>query len=384
MADSSSSPSSCCNTCGEPDATARCGSCKDISYCNRVCQKADWKKHKKECIPPGATCTRCQQQPVIKGTPCNVPHPVHLLQDCGSRYGGGGMSQSYACGACHKSFAIKASLGPGGVQSENVYEPANCRWCFKAATHTVRPIPASDMRRVSDDILTIEASDPETVQSEIDAIPVNMPNVRILTITKGEFGYYDEDNSPRLNVAMPKLETLRLMDVAFSQITLNTSLTPALKSLEMKNIPENCDIEIIAPELVDFTMHFYGPAVGRWLNTMLKSATKLQSFESYKLRVEELFFASNDLRVVNLHRAELLEFLSLWAPKLQHLSLQACYNFEKLEILRDHALNSPACMPMSKFTVDSTNANLSNQVVQELGNNPRVDWDGPDQGDDGW
>jgi hypothetical protein len=306
-------------------------------------------------------------------------------------YGGSGMSQSYACGACRRSYKIKVQTGPGGVRGgEDVYQPANCRWCFRGRTHTVRPIPASDMRRVSDDILTITASD--IMQSEIDAIPLNMPNVRILTIRRGTFQHYEEGNDPVLAVAMPKLETLRLIDVAFSQVTLNTSLTPALKSLEMQNIPENCDIQVIAPELRDFTMNYYGPIDDcSWMNTMLASATKLQSFESYKLRVGELSFASNDLEVVKLHRAELLQFLSLWAPALQHLHLQGCYALEELEILENHELSSARIrdfggpvVGLSTFTVDTTNACLSNEVKEELGNNRRVIWDGPDNDDFEW
>jgi hypothetical protein len=363
-----------------PNATARCSGCNDSYYCNRDCQKAVWKEHKKECFLPGATCTRCLQ-PCIKGTPCNVPHPEHLLQDCGSMYGGGGMSQSYACGGCQRSFTLKVQTTNSGVKSgEDVYEPANCRWCFRGKTHTVRPIPASDMRRVCDDILTITASD--TMQSEIDAIPVNMPNVRILTIHRGTFGFYEEDVNPALAVAMPKLETLRLIDVAFAEVKLNTSLTPALQSLEMQNIPEDCQIQVIAPELREFTMKYYGPTEDEsWMNSMLESATKLHTFESYKLRVGELSFASNDLSIVTLHRAELLQFLSLWAPMLQHLHLQGCYDLQELEILEDHELAVPSCKHLSTFTVDSTNACLSNEVLEELGNNRRVIWDDPDNND---
>jgi hypothetical protein len=240
------------------------------------------------------------------------------------------------------------------------------------------------MRRVCDDVLTITAS--EIMQSEIDAIPVNMPNVRILTIRRDMFDDYDFDVNPVLAVAMPKLETLRLIDVAFSQVKLDTSLTPALKSLKMKSIPESCDIQVVAPELRDFNMEFYGPIEdSSWMNTMLESATKLHSFQSYKLRVSELIFASNDLEVVTLLRAELLEFLSIWAPALQHLHLQGCFSLEKLKILGDHELSSARIrdfggplVGMSNFTVDSTNACLSNQVVEELSNNPRVIWDGPE------
>jgi hypothetical protein len=90
------------------------------------------------------------------------------------------------------------------------------------------------MRRVCDDVLTITAS--EIMQSEIDAIPVNMPNVRILTIRRDMFDDYDFDVNPVLAVAMPKLETLRLIDVAFSQVKLDTSLTPACRAFGVPSL----------------------------------------------------------------------------------------------------------------------------------------------------
>ena len=37
-----------CETCGKPNAK-RCVGCGQVAYCNQACQKARWKKHKKEC-----------------------------------------------------------------------------------------------------------------------------------------------------------------------------------------------------------------------------------------------------------------------------------------------------------------------------------------------
>jgi len=37
-----------CASCGRIDAKMRCTECK-LLYCNRICQKNDWERHKKLC-----------------------------------------------------------------------------------------------------------------------------------------------------------------------------------------------------------------------------------------------------------------------------------------------------------------------------------------------
>ncbi|KAK0470441.1 uncharacterized protein EV420DRAFT_115373 [Desarmillaria tabescens] len=40
-----------CATCGKRDVKLqKCGRCKKASYCNQLCQKADWRMHKPSCI----------------------------------------------------------------------------------------------------------------------------------------------------------------------------------------------------------------------------------------------------------------------------------------------------------------------------------------------
>ena len=38
-----------CGECGAKGASSRCSRCQVVWYCNRACQKAAWKKHKKDC-----------------------------------------------------------------------------------------------------------------------------------------------------------------------------------------------------------------------------------------------------------------------------------------------------------------------------------------------
>lgn len=40
-----------CNFCSKRNASSKCANCSQAYYCNRDCQKEDWKKHKIKCIP---------------------------------------------------------------------------------------------------------------------------------------------------------------------------------------------------------------------------------------------------------------------------------------------------------------------------------------------
>ncbi|XP_791789.3 ankyrin repeat and MYND domain-containing protein 2 [Strongylocentrotus purpuratus] len=38
-----------CSTCGEAKASKKCSACKQVNYCDAVCQKLEWFTHKKQC-----------------------------------------------------------------------------------------------------------------------------------------------------------------------------------------------------------------------------------------------------------------------------------------------------------------------------------------------
>jgi splicing suppressor protein 51 len=62
-----------CKTCGKPESPhitlKECGRCGRTGYCSRDCQKADWKEHKKVCLPT------CQSQPSASATTGSKPPP---------------------------------------------------------------------------------------------------------------------------------------------------------------------------------------------------------------------------------------------------------------------------------------------------------------------
>jgi len=149
---------------------------------------------------------------------CSVPHPVHLSLDQGSSMGGGcGYTWNFSCGACNGFF----------TKSSTVFDIAAApitsgpKFCY-SGFHTTKPLPESDQRRVSNDVMVIDCG--PSIQQEIDNIPNTMPNVRVLTIRRT--GCYDDKMGVKLNISMPKLKTLKLIDVCFTQINLNNVLTP--------------------------------------------------------------------------------------------------------------------------------------------------------------
>lgn len=61
-----------CAACQQP-ASKLCSKCHTTSYCNRDCQKADWKKHKKQC---GKSSGSSQPGPDIPGPPVFQTHRI--------------------------------------------------------------------------------------------------------------------------------------------------------------------------------------------------------------------------------------------------------------------------------------------------------------------
>ena len=108
---------------------------------------------------------------------------------------------------------------------------------------------------------------------------------------------------------------------------------------------------------------------------MLRASTGLVAFDSYKLWAHEpLTFASTELRPIDVHRADdALPGLSIWAPNLQDVGLQACYGLEFLEFPETHATLSALVLPRSHepttFDVNTQNAYLGRAAAAALARN---------------
>ena len=77
---------------------------------------------------------------------------------------------------------------------------------------------------------------------------------------------------------------------------------------------------------------------------------------------------------MSLRWADPLASLSIWAPNLKFLDLQACYSLEELVFPDTHSLASelPASHTPTDFEVNIENANLSAEAMAALDANPRV------------
>ena len=338
-------------------------------YCGVEHQKEDRKRHKVECFPAGATCTRCLE--VIPSPPgmCRVPHPNHLRQDQGSMFGGGAAKYNFSCGACSGFYTLK---GKPNVNLKDLPIVAGPKYCFEGS-HTVKSLNESDQRRVFDDVVVI-SGDLDTMQEKIDALDGN-EKVKVLKLTRGG-AYYDSEKSIKLAVSLLSLEEVILEDVNMTKIVLNNELTPNVKKLWMQNPSESedPDFHIVCPLLEEISIYYWGPGHYKWLADMLGAAKSLKRFDSYKLRVSHLGFASNHLKSIRLHRAELLERIDLWAPRLVDLNVQAAYDLNEIHFLKKHDLMKelPANFAFGdELCVNATNANLGAHAIESIVAHPR-------------
>ena len=167
------------------------------------------------------------------------------------------------------------------------------------------------------------------------------------------------------------MSNLRIMDVTLLRLHLTAKLTPSLQNLEIRNIPEKCKFHVVVPTLKNISIHHYSPPDhgSGVINEMLAAASELEEFETYKLWVtEELCFASNQLKTIELYRSDGLSGISLWAPNLEELNLRACYSIMSIEILKSHHLAKklPHGHKPSTIRVKTANANISAKAIAAL------------------
>lgn len=198
----------------------------------------------------------------------------------------------FSCEACSDPFAkVKESQGYDMDAAEFA---SGAIFCY-SGPHTIESLPDDNQQRVYDGMFLLYTG--PNLYQEIYAIPITMPmpNVRILVIRS--HGCYDEKIKPSLERSMPKLQTLKLIDIAFSRVKLNEELTPIMvdELFMQTNIPDECDLPVLLPRLKSFSMHYYGPLNdNEWIHEMLSTAKNVESFDSYKQHIYELNFVGND------------------------------------------------------------------------------------------
>ena len=277
----------------------------------------------------------------------------------------GRSKESFQCLACHQVISTEKCCSI--MSKPTIIEGP--KFCFRG-DHISHSLPQSDKRRVYKGLFNIEQEGDSNVQPRIEDVLRSKRQSRVKVLfLKGSHG----DSYPvTLRHAITNLTTLKIIDIHITKLHLTEELTPCLTDLELRNIPNECNFKVVVPTLKNISIQFLTPEEGgrsNYINEMLEAAQMLEKFDSYKLWVGDLKFASNHLEIIDLHRSDGLETLSIWAPNLKQLGLQACYEIESIKILKEHPTLS-AALPEghkpSTFTVNTLFANISKDAMRAL------------------
>lgn len=241
-------------------------------------------------------------------------------------------------------------------------------------THTTEAIPTKDSRVIRSRWIDITGTVAE-IQRKVNDIVIDCPSVERLTILPDD---YAESSELEIIQPMPYLKKLTIDKISFKKLHLNDTLTPMLTSLKIINAGDIHESEFMVEcgKLREIDMQYVHARTAQ-INKMLAASTSLVSFSSYKLQCFEgtLKFQSNALTNIRVHRNDCLRNVSIWAPQLQSLTLQAVYDLQKVTILDSHdtlLAKLPTNFTFSKFDVDLTNCCLNNRLVRYLENHPRI------------
>jgi len=106
-------------------------------------------------------------------------------------------------------------------------------------------------------------------------------------------------------------------------------------------VDEVPDFVMDCPQLREPSIYYWDGRDWEWINNLLRTATMLEKFDSYKLSaMGTLTFGSNALRSIRPHRAANLSELTLWAPRLETLDLQAVHGLDRIEFVENPALRA--------------------------------------------
>mmetsp|Transcript_17316 Transcript_17316/g.24225 ORF Transcript_17316/g.24225 Transcript_17316/m.24225 type:complete len:391 (+) Transcript_17316:212-1384(+) len=310
-------------------------------------------------------CLRCLQHIGGRGR-CCVAHSISHRRDDGHVVDDRAITQKFFCYACKKNYSVIYRRARNGTFTRKM---KGAEFCFRGR-HTRKPIADDDRRRVISQEVNLHAG-PE-LQQQIDDLALSNQSIQRLNIASD--GYYDTKQKPiSIEMKFPRLRHLTLIDIPVGNLKLNEVLTPNLEHLELKNIGNECDMEITLPKLRNACIHFWaGPS--KVINDMLRVAVNLEVFETYKLWIDKLTFGSNVLHTIDLHRADKLRELLIWAPSLRTLNLQGCMKLDNIQFLRRHQLRRKLPLTFSNknpLTVQMKHSRVSARAMDTLGKHPR-------------
>jgi len=149
-----------------------------------------------------------------------------------------------------------------------------------------------------------------------------------------------------------------------------------LRNLRLENaMGHECDMTVRCPELRSVTIYHGHNLDEDWIKDMLASAPLLRTFDSFECQTTVSFaIAGPFLEFIDLHRNVCIRSLSVWAPRLRHLGLQACVSLKRIDFPETHPLATQFPLPAAPtiFEVNAKNARLGSTALQALRSNPRA------------
>merc|ERR1719186_2472710 len=152
-----------------------------------------------------------------------------------------------------------------------------------------------------------------------------------------------QDDSPTLDfseVSFLNLKSLTIHYQSLKAVHFTKEKTPLLSSLTLE---QNCDevetFHLDLPELRFMSFQFLTVRDPTGFGKSLSRCPKLESFFGYKLwglhvpKSKTHRLVLPNCSTLELHRSDDLNYLDIWAPKLEDLNLRACYSLDEVNIL---------------------------------------------------
>lgn len=283
-------------------------------------------------------CQRCQT-PCSDTSACEVPHRGSSHIPYLSRRGGPPTLEGRDCQACGAAYWV-SGIAAVGADRANAGDAVNGTLLCYSGRHSSQALPSADLRRRVSRKPRFKVR--HALHNDLETLPGDVTSLTVFDRSEGGRMFCEEHPSERFIIdrSFPMLEEIVLVNgPLFSKIVLNEQLAPRLVSVALGGLSSECEVSIVIPLLEKLTIHDWA-AKSDVINAILRVATHLSFFSSHKLAAQDLHFASNCLHHVDLHCAESLQSLSLWAPALTFLRIQSCTSLKRINFLDEHPLKA--------------------------------------------
>jgi len=154
---------------------------------------------------------------------------------------------------------------------------------------------------------------------------------------------YGNGKSPTIDfseVSFPNLKSLSIYFQSMKAIDFTKERTPILRSLSINQSSGNFEKFLLdLPELESMNVEHITITNPDGFGKSLSRSPKLTSFFGYKLwglhvpKSKTHVLVLPNCETLDLYRSDDLDYIKIWAPKLEDLNLQACYSITEVQIL---------------------------------------------------